>query len=83
MVYVDENSMEKRFVFLDMPTGEYGNGRLDSVTSAADYDSRRQTGNYSIEGKVIGGLLCMREPSAAAAGRVTGEHSNRMARIRW
>jgi hypothetical protein len=76
VVYVDGNSMEERFVFLDPSTREYGYGRLDSVASVADYDSCGRTGNYYVEGKVIGGLLCMREPSAASARRIMSEQSN-------
>jgi hypothetical protein len=77
VVYVDANSMDERFVFLNLSTHEYGYGRLGSVETAEDYDHCRCAGNYRVEGKMIGGLSFMQESSAEKARRQMKEQSNR------
>jgi hypothetical protein len=78
-VYVDSNSMEERFVFLDPSRREYGYDRLDAVATAADYDDCRCTGNYTVEGKMIGGPAFIQETSAEKAREQMKEQSNRTA----
>jgi hypothetical protein len=83
IVYVDSNSREERFVFLNQSIREYGHDRLDAVATAADYDNCRYSGNYTVEGKMIGGLAFMEESSAEEARRQMRERSSSTAKCRW
>jgi hypothetical protein len=76
-VFVDSNSREERFVFLDPSLREYGYGRLDAVATAADYDNCRYTGNYTVEGKMIGRPASMQESSAEKAREQMRDRCNR------
>jgi hypothetical protein len=72
VVYLDSNSMDERFVFLDPSTREYGCAGLGSIECADDYDNCSSTGSYHIQGKTIGGLSFMQESSAEKARRQMG-----------